>query len=114
LLNIVTINIKLKKYGVVNSLACTSFGGLIMPIECVLYPGKGNIKYTGQLGEIIKESMEVALSYLKANAKNFGIDLNAFKDQDLHLHLLEAAIPKDGPSAGIAITTALLSLLLKK
>ncbi len=105
---------KIKKYGVVNSLACTSFGGLIMPIECVLYPGKGNIKYTGQLGEIIKESMEVALSYLKANAKNFGIDLNAFKDQDLHLHLLEAAIPKDGPSAGIAITTALLSLLLKK
>lgn len=105
---------KIKKYGVVNSLACTSFGGLIMPIECVLYPGKGNIKYTGQLGEVIKESVEVALSYLKVNANTLGLDLKVFKEQDLHLHALEAAIPKDGPSAGIAITTALLSLLLKK
>jgi len=105
---------KIKNYGLVNSLACTSFGGLIMPIECLLYPGKGNIKYTGQLGDVIKESIEVALSYVKANAQTFGIDLKVLAAKDLHLHALEASIPKDGPSAGIAITTALLSLLLKK
>lgn len=104
----------IKNYGTINSLACTSYGGLIMPIECLLYPGKSDIKYTGKLGDVIKESIEVSLSYIKANADSFGFDLKSLKGKDLHLHALEAAIPKDGPSAGVAITTALLSLLLKK
>ena len=100
--------------GVVNGLAYTVFGGDILPIEVTLYKGKGDLILTGSLGEVMQESCQIALSYIKANTKNFKIDEKLLKDNDIHIHVPEGAISKDGPSAGVTVTTALISLLKNK
>lgn len=100
--------------GVVTGLAYTSFGGDILPIEVTLFEGKGKLILTGQLGEVMKESAEIAIGYIKANAKNFNIEPKFFESHDIHIHVPEGAVPKDGPSAGITLTTALVSALTER
>lgn len=100
--------------GVVNGLAYTSYGGDVLPIEVNFYKGKGELMLTGSLGEVMQESAKIAYSYIKSNCKKFKIDYNNITDKDIHIHVPEGAIPKDGPSAGIALTTALISALLDK
>ena len=99
--------------GVVNGLAYTYFGGDTLPIEVNYYMGKGNLVLTGSLGEVMKESAQIALGYLKSNYKHFNIPYNKLTENDIHIHIPEGAIPKEGPSAGIALTTALVSSLTK-
>lgn len=99
--------------GCVNGLAYTSFGGSTLPIEVTTFAGKGEIKITGQLKDVMQESAQIALGYVRANAKEFGIDFN-FDEATIHIHVPEGAVPKDGPSAGITFTTALISALSKK
>ena len=109
------INIrKRSKIGVINALAYTPFGGIITPVETILYDGDGKIKLTGELGNVLKESADVSLSYIKSNKNEFKIKDYYFKNKDIHIHLLDGATKKDGPSAGIALTTALISLLINK
>lgn len=100
--------------GVVNALAYTTYGGDTLPVEVNYYKGSGNLVLTGLLGDVMKESAQIALSYIKANYKYFGIDYNLLLENDIHIHFCEGAIPKDGPSAGIAITTALISALTNR
>lgn len=102
------------KTGIVNGLAYTPYGGTILKVTCTLYPGHGNVTLTGGLGDVIKESVYIALSYIKANSVKFKIDYKIFEEVDFHFHLEEGGIPKDGPSAGITIVTAILSLLKNK
>ncbi len=97
--------------GVVTGLAYTSFGGDILPIEVTLFEGKGKLILTGQLGDVMKESAEIAIGYIKSNAKAFNIEPKFFESHDIHVHVPEGAVPKDGPSAGITLTTALVSAL---
>jgi ATP-dependent Lon protease len=97
--------------GVSTGLAWTEVGGVTMAIEAVSMPGKGELKLTGKLGQVMSESAQAALSYLKSVHKELGLHLDQFKDLDLHVHVPEGATPKDGPSAGIAIATALASLI---
>lgn len=99
--------------GVVNGLAYTSYGGDTLPIEVNYYKGTGKLVLTGSLGDVMKESAHIALSYVKANAKEFGISYELFTENDIHIHVPVGAIKKDGPSAGIALTTALISALTK-
>lgn len=103
-----------KEIGVVNGLAWTSVGGETLQIEAVDMPGKGKIELTGQLGDVMKESARAGISFIRAKAKDLKIDENFHNTLDIHLHVPEGAIPKDGPSAGITMTTALVSLLTKK
>ena len=101
--------------GVVNGLAYTEVGGDILMIEAVKLPnGKGEIKYTGDLGNVMKESIQTAFSLVKSKAKDFGIDPDVFKKHDIHIHVPDGATPKDGPSAGITMVTAIVSLLTGK
>lgn len=100
--------------GVVNGLAYTPLGGYVMPIEASIYDGTGKVISTGMIGNVIKESIDVAISYIKSNSDKFEINDSYFTKKDIHLHFLEAAIKKDGPSAGITVVTALISLLTKK
>src|SRR5438094_3006222 len=100
--------------GVATGLAWTTVGGDIMFIEAIQMPGKGQITLTGQLGDVMKESAQAAWSLLRARAGSLGIPLDAFTQTDVHLHLPAGAVPKDGPSAGIAIATALASLLCRR
>ena len=100
--------------GVVNGMAYTVFGGDILPIEVNLYKGKGELTLTGSLGEVMRESCRIALSYIKANLKEFNIKPELLEENDIHIHVPEGAVNKDGPSAGITITTALISLLTNK
>jgi len=100
--------------GIVNGLAYTDFGGDVLRIEATYYPGNGNLKLTGSLGNVMKESAEVALSYIKANYKKFGIDYNKLSKNDIHIHVPDGAVPKEGPSAGVTLTTALISLFSDK
>lgn len=97
--------------GVVTGLAYTEFGGDILPIEVNNFPGKGNLVLTGKLGDVMKESCSIAYDYIKANAKKYGINDEVFAKNDLHIHFPEGAVPKDGPSAGCAITVAIISCL---
>ena len=99
--------------GVVTGLAYTQFGGDILPIEVNYFEGKGKLIVTGQLGDVMKESTEIALDYIKANAKKFNIDIKFFENHDIHIHVPEGAVPKDGPSAGVTLTTALVSAITK-
>ena len=96
--------------GVVNGLAYTQFGGDILPIEATLYKGKGNLILTGSLGDVMKESATLALSYIKSHLEEFHIEEQLLLDNDIHIHVPEGAVPKDGPSAGCAIVTTLISL----
>lgn len=103
-----------EQIGVVNGLAYTSYGGDVLPIEVNFYMGKGDLVLTGSLGEIMKESAKIALSYIKSNCKKFKINYEDIINNDIHIHVPEGAIPKDGPSAGIALTTAIISALTNK
>ncbi|GBR50977.1 ATP-dependent protease La [Neokomagataea thailandica NBRC 106555] len=97
--------------GVVTGLAWTQVGGEILTIESVSSPGKGQIKHTGKLGDVMQESIAAALSFVRSRAESFGISTEDFAKRDLHVHLPEGATPKDGPSAGIALVTSLVSVL---
>lgn len=97
--------------GVVNGLAYTSAGGDLLRIEAVTMPGTGKIELTGSLGDVMKESAKAAVSYIRSHSDIFGIDPDFYKNRDIHIHVPEGAVPKDGPSAGVTLTTALLSEL---
>ena len=100
--------------GVVTGLAYTEYGGDILPIEVNYFKGKGALILTGHLGEVMKESASIALDYVKSNAEKFGIDPDIFANNDIHIHVPEGAVPKDGPSAGVAMTCAIISCLSKR
>lgn len=100
--------------GVITGLAWTSVGGEILPIECMLLSGRGNLLMTGKLGDVMKESAQIALSLVRERLERFGIDPNIVKKTDIHIHVPEGAVPKDGPSAGIALTLCLLSAFTKQ
>jgi len=102
------------KPGLVYGLAWTELGGRLLPVEVALLEGKGELILTGSLGEVMKESAQTALSFLRANAEALKIQPNFSKDRDIHIHVPEGSIPKDGPSAGITISAALLSALRGK
>ncbi|WP_342268625.1 endopeptidase La [Spiroplasma endosymbiont of Aspidapion aeneum] len=100
--------------GVVTGLAYTQFGGDILPIECNHFPGKGGLIMTGKLGDVMKESASIAYDFVKSNHKAFGIPKEVFFENDIHIHVPEGAVPKDGPSAGVTITTSIISALTNK
>lgn len=97
--------------GVVNGLAWTSAGGVLMPMEVLVMPGKGAVEYTGSLGDVMRESAKIAVSYTRSVAKKYDIPEDFYTKCDLHIHAPEGAVPKDGPSAGVTMTTALISAL---
>ena len=97
--------------GVVTGLAWTEVGGEILTIESVLLPGKGNVKHTGKLGDVMQESVSAALSYVRSRSIGFGIKPTFFEKKDIHVHVPEGATPKDGPSAGIAMATSIVSVM---
>lgn len=100
--------------GVAMGMAWTAEGGVLLPVEVALMPGKGNLTLTGQLGDVMQESAQAALTYLRSQADTWNIDPESFENVDIHIHLPEGAIPKDGPSGGITIATALFSAFLKR
>jgi ATP-dependent Lon protease len=102
------------KVGVVTGMAWTAYGGDTLPVETVTMPGNGKLQLTGQLGDVMQESAKTAYSYVRANAKKFGIDEDFYKKKDIHIHAPEGAVPKDGPSAGVTMVTALVSALTGK
>ncbi|MBI2622790.1 MAG: endopeptidase La, partial [Candidatus Levybacteria bacterium] len=104
---------KKDEVGMATGLAWTEAGGDILFIEVALMPGKGNLLLTGQLGDVMKESCQAAMSYIRARAQQFGLPEKFYQKIDVHVHVPEGAVPKDGPSAGIAITTAIVSALTK-
>ena len=106
--------LKANRPGVVTGLAYTPAGGEVLHIEAIRYPGKGNITLTGQIGDVMKESVQAALSLVRSRAKELGIEPDAFKETDIHVHVPSGAVPKDGPSAGVAMFTALVSLFTDK
>lgn len=102
------------KIGTVNGMAWTSVGGTLLEVQSVAMPGKGKLSLTGKLGDVMKESAQVAFSCVRSIADKYGIAPDFYEKNDVHLHFPEGAVPKDGPSAGITITTALLSVLSQK
>ncbi|MBE5769246.1 MAG: endopeptidase La [Clostridiales bacterium] len=102
---------KQPRIGVVNGLAYTTVGGELLEVECATMPGKGALRLTGQLGDVMKESAEAAFTWVRAHSAELGLTDDFYKDRDIHIHVPEGAIPKDGPSAGVTMTTALVSVL---
>jgi ATP-dependent Lon protease len=96
---------------VVNGLAYNTVGGEMLEVECTLMPGKGSLKMTGQLGDVMKESAEAAFSWVRAHSDELKLDRDFYQQKDIHIHVPEGAVPKDGPSAGVTMTTALVSAL---
>lgn len=109
-----TKQLKQPTVGVVTGLAWTQFGGDILPIEVNHFPGSGKFIVTGQLGDVMKESASIALDYLKAHALQYGLENTDFDKQDIHIHVPEGAVKKDGPSAGVTLTTAIYSSFIDK
>ena len=105
---------KKNQVGVVTGLPYTQFGGDVLSVEVNYFEGKGSLIMTGKLGDVMKESAEIALDYVKAHAKEYDIDPKFFSSHDIHIHVPEGAVPKDGPSAGVTLTTALVSALSDK
>jgi ATP-dependent Lon protease len=97
--------------GVVTGLAWTEVGGEILTIESVMLPGKGTVKTTGKLGDVMQESVSAAMSYVRSRSTSFGLKPTMFEKRDIHVHVPEGATPKDGPSAGIAMATSMVSVL---
>lgn len=102
---------KQNQIGVVNGLAWTSVGGVLMPLEVLVLKGNGKIEVTGSLGDVMKESAKIAVSYSRSIAEKYSINPEFYKEKDIHIHAPEGAVPKDGPSAGVTMTTALVSAL---
>ena len=102
---------KYDQIGVVNGLAYTSVGGTMLTVEVAVMDGKGNLELTGSLGDVIKESAKAAISYIRTNAEKYRVDKDFYQNKDIHIHFPEGAVPKDGPSAGVTIFTALVSAL---
>ena len=100
--------------GVVRGLAWTPYGGDTLEVEAIVMPGSGKLQLTGQMGDVMKESAQIALSYARTLSENYGLDEEYFDQHDIHLHIPEGAVPKDGPSAGITMTTAIASALGQK
>ena len=100
--------------GIVRGLAWTSVGGDTLQIEVNVMPGDGKLQMTGQMGDVMKESAQIALTYVRSVADRYGVESRYFKEHDLHLHIPEGAVPKDGPSAGITMATAMLSAVTGK
>jgi ATP-dependent Lon protease len=105
---------RIKEFGIATGLAWTPVGGEILFIEATRMPGKGSLLLTGSLGEVMKESAQTAVSYLRSQAKTLGIDLADYNKHDIHIHVPAGATPKDGPSAGVALVAALASLLTRR
>ena len=103
-----------ERIGIVNGMAYTVYGGDILPIETTMFKGKGELILTGSLGEVMQESAKIALDYIKSNADNFGVNIEKLEEKSIHIHVPEGAIQKEGPSAGVALTTALISLFTNK
>ncbi len=99
------------RIGVVNGLAYTTVGGETLEVECAIMPGKGGLQLTGQLGDVMKESAEAAFTWVRAHSAELGLKDDFYKEKDIHIHVPEGAVPKDGPSAGVTMTTALTSVL---
>ena len=99
-----------ERVGIVNGMAYTEFGGDILPIEATMFKGKGELILTGSLGDVMIESAKIALDYIKSNADRFNVDLSVLEKNNIHIHVPEGAIQKEGPSAGVALTTSLISL----
>ena len=97
--------------GITSGLAWTEVGGELLSIEALLVPGKGNIKYTGKLGDVMQESIQAAWTYVRSRSIEFGIKPTVFEKRDIHVHVPEGATPKDGPSAGVAMITSIVSAL---
>jgi ATP-dependent Lon protease len=104
----------IKEFGIATGLAWTPVGGEILFIEATRMPGKGGLLLTGSLGDVMKESAQTALSYLRSQSKALGIDLTDYNKYDIHIHVPAGATPKDGPSAGVTVVVALASLLTKR
>ena len=100
--------------GVVRGLAWTSVGGDTLEIEVNIMPGKGEFLLTGQLGDVMKESAQAGISYIRSVSEQYQIPKKFFQEHDIHIHIPEGAVPKDGPSAGITMATAMLSAIIKK
>ncbi len=100
--------------GIARGLAWTSFGGTTLQIEVNIMPGKGDFKLTGQLGDVMKESAEAGISYIRSISTDYGIDSSFFTEYDIHIHIPEGGVPKDGPSAGITMATAMLSAITER
>lgn len=102
------------KVGVVTGMAWTAYGGDTLPVEALVMKGTGKLQLTGKLGEVMQESAKAAYSYVRANCKKFGINEDFYKNKDIHIHAPEGAVPKDGPSAGVTMVTAMISALSNK
>ncbi len=102
------------KVGIVNGLAYTAYGGVVLAVECITLKGNGKIHLTGKLGDVMKESADAALSWVRAHYNEFGLDEDFFQNTDIHIHVPEGAVPKDGPSAGVTMAIAMISALTNK